>query len=66
MASIESIRTQITGKGIPLPGDDIDTDRIIPARYLREITFETLGQYALHDVVHHLEEVTGDLAMPVS
>jgi hypothetical protein len=29
-------------------------------------TIETLGQYALHDVVHHLEEVTGDLAMPVS
>jgi 3-isopropylmalate/(R)-2-methylmalate dehydratase small subunit len=46
----ESIRAKVTGRGIPLPGDDIDTDRIIPARYLREITFETLGQYAFYDV----------------
>ena len=45
----ESIRAKVTGRGIPLPGDDIDTDRIIPARYLREITFETLGQYAFFD-----------------
>ena len=29
-------------------------------------TIETLGQYALHDVVHHLDDVSGDLAVPIS
>jgi 3-isopropylmalate/(R)-2-methylmalate dehydratase small subunit len=48
-ASVESRKLKIEGRGIPLPGDDIDTDRIIPARYLREITFETLGKYAFYD-----------------
>jgi 3-isopropylmalate/(R)-2-methylmalate dehydratase small subunit len=49
MGSIESARKRIEGRAIPLPGDEIDTDRIIPARYLREITFETLGKYAFID-----------------
>ena len=43
-----SIKT-VKGRGIPLPGDDIDTDRIIPARYLKEITFEDMGKYAFYD-----------------
>ena len=49
MNSTASARLKVSGRGIPLPGDDIDTDRIIPARYLREITFEALGQYAFQD-----------------
>jgi 3-isopropylmalate/(R)-2-methylmalate dehydratase small subunit len=40
----------ISGRGVPVPGADIDTDRIIPARYMKAVTFEGLGKYAFHDV----------------
>ena len=49
MAGTASTRKRVEGRAISVPGDDIDTDRIIPARYLRLITFETLGQYAFYD-----------------
>src|SRR3989442_5219572 len=40
-------RRQIVGRGIPVAGNDIDTDRIIPARFLKEVTFETMGGHAV-------------------
>ena len=49
MQERSSERKKIEGKGLPLHGNDIDTDRIIPARYLRCVTFEELGQYAFYD-----------------
>ena len=41
---------QVTGKGVSVPGDDIDTDRIIPARFMKCITFDGLGEYLFYDV----------------
>ena len=41
---------QVTGKGVFVPGDDIDTDRIIPARFIKCITFDGLGEYLFYDV----------------
>lgn len=41
--------TVVQGRAVPVVGDDIDTDRIIPARYLKEITFSRMGEYPFYD-----------------
>lgn len=39
----------IEGTGCVLRGDDIDTDRIIPARFMKEVTFDDMGRHAFED-----------------
>jgi 3-isopropylmalate/(R)-2-methylmalate dehydratase small subunit len=41
--------TQTSGRGVYVPGDDLDTDRVIPARFMKCITFDGLGEFAFFD-----------------
>ncbi|OHE89002.1 MAG: 3-isopropylmalate dehydratase small subunit [Verrucomicrobia bacterium RIFCSPLOWO2_12_FULL_64_8] len=46
--ALEKITT-IRGRAVHVPGNDVDTDRIIPARYMKCVTFDGLGEYLFYD-----------------
>jgi 3-isopropylmalate/(R)-2-methylmalate dehydratase small subunit len=52
--AVERVR-EIRGAGLPVRGDDIDTDRIIPARFLKSISFEGLEDHLFEDDRQQLE-----------
>jgi 3-isopropylmalate/(R)-2-methylmalate dehydratase small subunit len=42
--------TQVSGRAVNVPGNDIDTDRIIPARFMKCVSFDGLGEFVFFDV----------------
>jgi 3-isopropylmalate/(R)-2-methylmalate dehydratase small subunit len=42
--------TRVAGRAVHVPGNDIDTDRIIPARFMKCVTFDGLGEYLFYDM----------------
>lgn len=40
---------RVAGTGVPLRGDDVDTDQILPGRFLKEVSFDNMGEYAFYD-----------------
>jgi 3-isopropylmalate/(R)-2-methylmalate dehydratase small subunit len=42
--------TRVSGRGVHVPGNDIDTDRIIPARFMKCVTFDGLGEFLFYDM----------------
>ncbi|MBR5523027.1 MAG: 3-isopropylmalate dehydratase small subunit [Akkermansia sp.] len=50
----------ITGKAVPVPGADMDTDRIIPARFLKCVTFDELAGTMFYDERFHADGSSKD------
>src|SRR5687767_15890145 len=47
--AIPTVILKVSGRGLPLRGDDIDTDRIMPARFLRAVSFDGLERHLFED-----------------
>ncbi len=47
--------TSVSGRAVNVPGNDIDTDRIIPARFMKCVTFDGLGEFLFYDVRKQLD-----------
>ena len=62
--AVERIR-EIRGTALPVRGDDIDTDRIIPARFLKSISFDGLEEHLFEDDRRELDAARAD-SHPVS
>jgi len=67
MADTYEVR-RVAGTAVPIRGDDIDTDQIIPARFMKEVTFDNMADYLFYDARrddrgefndHPLNEYTG-------
>ncbi|MEX2443092.1 MAG: 3-isopropylmalate dehydratase small subunit [Alkalispirochaeta sp.] len=50
MQEIKQAISHVEGTAIVVPGNDIDTDQIIPARFMKVVTFDGLGEYAFYDL----------------
>jgi 3-isopropylmalate/(R)-2-methylmalate dehydratase small subunit len=56
--------TAVTGRAVCVPGNDIDTDRIIPARFMKCVTFDGLGEFLFYDV--RKDEADNDVPHPLN
>jgi len=55
MSEIQQSIKSVIGRGIVVAGNDIDTDQIIPARFMKVVTFEGIGEYAFYDLRYDAE-----------
>jgi len=60
MANNDPRRALVKGRGIPVRENDVDTDRIIPARYLKWVTFDGLGEHAFEDARKDAKGIPND------
>ena len=50
----------VAGSGVPIRGNDIDTDQIIPARFMKVVTFDGLGEFAFFDLRYEDDDTPKD------